>query len=68
MANLFVDVKQSNAKPTLFLYGNCFLYQSTVSEYSLYQMLLRVVADGSTSLAQNAQYQNCVSRFDIAFN
>jgi len=35
MANLFIDVYQSNAKLTLFPYGNRFLFQSTVNEYSL---------------------------------
>ena len=48
MASLFIDVHLSKAKLTLFREGNCFLIASTVSTYSLRQMLLRVVADGST--------------------
>ena len=68
MANLFVDVHPSKAKLTLFGTGNCFLIASTVSAYSLRQMLLRVVADGSTSSLRNAVYDRRSSRFDIAFH
>jgi len=56
MVNLFVDVHPSKAKLTLFRNGNCFLIASIVSEYSLRQMLLRVVADGSTRSSRNALY------------
>jgi len=48
MASLFVDVHPSKAKVTLFRIGNCFLIGSTVSACSLRQMLLNVVADGTT--------------------
>jgi len=68
MANLFVDVHPSKAKFTLFLDGNCFLIASTVSEYSLQQMLLWVLADGSTSLLHNTLYDRRSSRFDIALH
>jgi len=68
MANLFVDVHPSKAKPTLFRDGNCFLIASTVSAYSLRQMLLRVVADGSTRSSGSALYDCRSSRFDIAFH
>jgi len=68
MANLFVDVHPSKAKLTLFRNGNCVLIASTVSAYSLRQMLLRVVADGSTRSSRNALYDRCSSRFDIAFH
>jgi len=68
MANLFVDVHPSKAKLTLFRNGNCFLIESTVSAYSLRQMLLRVVADGSTRSSRNAVYDCRSSRFDIAFH
>jgi len=68
MANLFIDVHLSNAKLTWFLDGNCFLIVSTVSVYSLRQMLLRVLADGSTSFFCNALYDHQSSRFDIAFH
>jgi hypothetical protein len=48
MANFFIDVHLSKAKLPLFGDGNFFLIASTVSAYSLWQMLLRVVADGNT--------------------
>ena len=67
MANLFVDVHPSKAKLTLFRNGNCFLIASTVSAYSFWQMLLRVVADGSTRSWRNALYDRGSSRFDITF-
>jgi len=68
MANLFVDVHLSKAKLNLFRDGNCFLIVSTVSAYSPPQMLLRVVADGSTRSSRNALYDRRSSRFDIAFH
>jgi len=67
MASLFVDVHPSKAKLTLFRIGNCFLIASTVSAYSLRQMLLRVVADGRARSSRNAVYDHRSSRFDIAF-
>jgi len=67
MANLFVDVHPSKAKLTLFLDSNCILIASTVSAYSLWQILLRVVADGSTRSSHNALYGRRSSRFDVAF-
>jgi hypothetical protein len=67
MASLFVDVQQSKAKLTLFRIGNWFLIASTVSAYSLRQMLLRVVVDGRTRSLRNALYDRRSSRFDIAF-
>ena len=68
MGNLFVDVHPSKAKLTLFRNGKCFLIASTVSAYSLRQMLLRVVADGSTGSSRNDSYDRRSSRFDIAFH
>jgi hypothetical protein len=68
MASLFVDVHLSKAKLTLFLDGNCFLIASTVSVYSLRQILLRVLADGNTNSRHNALYDRHSSRFDIAFH
>ena len=67
MANLFVDGHLSKAKLSLILDGNCFLIASTVSEYSLPQMLLRVLAHGNTSSLWSALYDHRSSRFDIAF-
>jgi len=68
MANLFVDVHPSKVKLTLFPTGNCFLIASTASAYSLRQMIVRVVADGSTKSSRNAIYDRGRSRFDIAFH
>ena len=65
MASLFVDVHQSKAKVTVYCDGNCFLISSTVSAYSLQQMLLRVEADGSTKSSRNALYDCCSTMFDI---
>jgi len=68
MANLFVDVHPSKAKITVFRTGNCFLIASSVSAHSLRQMLLRVIADGSTRSSRNALYDRRSSGFDIAFH
>jgi hypothetical protein len=65
---VFVDVNPSKAKLTLFLDGNCFLIASTVSVYSLRQILLRVLADGYTKSLRNELYEYHNSRFDIAFH
>ena len=66
--NLFLDVHPSNDKLTLFLDGNSFLIASTVSVYSLWQVLLRVLADGNTNLLCNALYECRSSMFDIVFH
>jgi len=68
MHSLFVDVHPSKAKLTLFRDGNCFLIASTVSAYSLREMLQRVAADGSTRSSRNAVYNCRSSRFDIVFH
>jgi hypothetical protein len=68
MARSFVDVHPSKAKLTFCRNGNGFLIASTVSVYSLRQMLLRVVADGRTRLSRNAVYDRPSWRFDIAFH
>jgi len=67
MASLFVDVHPFKDKVTLFCKGNCFLIASTVSAYSLRQMLLRVVADGRTRLSRNALFYCRSSIFDTMF-
>jgi hypothetical protein len=67
IAILFGDVHPSKAKLTLFVHGNCFLIASTVSVYSLWQILLRVLADGNTNVLRDALYDRRSSRFDIAF-
>jgi hypothetical protein len=68
MASLFVDIHPSKAKLTLFLDGNCFLIASTVSVYSLQQILLRVLAHGNTNSLRNALYDRRCWRFDIEFH
>ena len=68
VASLFIDVHPSKAKLTLFRGGNCFLIASTVSGYSLWQMLLSVVAEGRTRSSRNALYDRRSSRFDMAFH
>jgi len=68
IASLLVDVHPSNAELTLFRGGNCFLIASTVSAYSLWQVLPSVVADGSTKSLQNHLYERRNSRFDLAFH
>ena len=67
MASVFVDVHLPKAKLTLFCDSNCFLIASTVSQYTLQQMLLRLVAGGRTSSLQYVVYDRQRSRFDIAF-
>jgi len=68
MASLFVDVHLSKAELALFHDGNCFLIASTVSVYSLRQMMLSIVADGSIKSSNNALYDHCSSRLDIEFH
>jgi hypothetical protein len=68
IANLFVDVHLSKAKLTLFVDGNYFLIASTVSVYSLQQILLRVLAEGTTNSLCNTLYDRRSLRFDIAFH
>jgi len=67
MATWLVDVYLSKAKLTLFLHTSCFLITPTVSAYSLRQMLIMVVADGSTGLLRNALYDHRSLIFEIAF-
>jgi len=68
MANVFLDVHPFKVKLTLFCDGAGFLIASIVSAYFLQQMLLSVVADGSTRLLGNALYDCHSSRFDIVFH
>jgi len=68
IANLFVDVRPSKAKLTLFLDVSCYLIASTVSVYSLRQILHRVLADGNTSPLRNVLYDCRSSRLDISFH
>ena len=68
IANSFADVHTFISKLTLYLDSNCFSIESTVSGYSLWQMLLRVLADGSTSSQRNASNDRSSSRFDLAIH
>jgi len=54
MANLFIEYHSSNPKHNSFRNGNCFIIASTLNEYSLQEMLLKVVAEVSTRLLLNA--------------
>jgi hypothetical protein len=65
---LFVDVHPFKSKLTLFVDCNCFLIASTVSVYSLRQILLRVQADGNTNSLRNTLYDRRSSRSDIVFH
>jgi len=68
MANFFIDVHPSNAKLPLFHDGNCFIIASTVSEYSLWPMLSRLVVDRSTRSFRNAVYDCPSFWFEVALN
>jgi len=68
IAILFVDVYLSKAKLTSFPDGNCILIESTLGEYCLRQMLLRMLADGSASSQQDAWYNCHSSKLHIAFH
>jgi hypothetical protein len=68
IAILFDDVHPSKVKLTLFREGNCFLIASTISAYSLGQMLLKVVADRSTRPSCNALYDHHSTRFHTVFH
>ena len=63
-----VDVHPSEAKLTFLLDGDCFLITSTVSQYFFQQMMLRVLADGSTTSPHNGLNHCRNSRLAIAFN
>ena len=68
IANLFVNAHPSKATLTLFLDRNRFLRESTVSEYSLRQMVMMVLADGSTSSPRDELNDCRSSRVDLAFH
>ena len=59
VAEWFIDVHTCQAKLDSFLDGNCFLIASTVSEYSQWQMMLRVLADGNTSVSNSSNHLEC---------
>jgi len=68
VANVLGDVHPSKAKLTLFLASKCFLIASTVSVYSLRQIVLRVLANTNTDSLRKALYECPSSMFDIAFH
>jgi len=67
VAKLFLNVNPFNAKLTVCLNGSWFTIASTVGEYSLWQMLVRAVADGTTNLLGSALYDHHNCRLDSAF-
>jgi hypothetical protein len=68
VAILFVDVHLHNILLTLVVGCDDFIIQSIGSEYSLWLLLQREVADISTNLQGNASYDGHNPRFDIAFH
>jgi hypothetical protein len=68
MASLFFDVQQSKDELTFFRDGNCILIACVVSAYSLGQIVLRVIAEGTTKSSDSALYDRCHVRFEIVFN
>jgi len=68
MANLVVKVHPSQFQLTLFLDGYSFLIASTVSGYSLLQILLSMMRDSSTNLLRNGLYDHPSSSFVIMFH
>jgi len=68
VTSLFIDSQPAKANPTWFIDVNCFMIAYTVSQYMLWQMLLRVLEGGRTSLLRNALYDYPSARFDIVFH
>jgi hypothetical protein len=68
IASLFVDVHPFKAKLPLFLDSKCLLIASTVSVYSLRQIVLRVLADGNTDSLHKVLYDCCSLGVDIVFH
>jgi len=68
MANMVVDVHSADAKQTLFRDSNCFLIESTVNGYSLWQMWLKVVVYSSGRSLCDDLYDRHHSRFNIGFH
>jgi hypothetical protein len=62
-----VDVHPSIAELTLLYAGNCFIIASPVSKHGIWQILLRMVADSTSTLFWIAFYNCCSSMFDVAF-
>jgi hypothetical protein len=67
IASLFVDVHPSKATLTLCFVGNCFLIALMVKKYSLWQILLRELAEGRIRSVGKALNNRRSSRFDITF-
>jgi hypothetical protein len=68
MSIVFVDVLPSEAVLNLYLDGNFFLIVSTVSEFSLLQFSLKLLAGGGNNSFHTELYDHCTSRFDIPFD
>jgi len=68
MATLSVDIHLSKAILTSSIHRNCIIIASTISDYSLRQMLLKVLTDGSTSSHHTASFDRSNCRFDNPFH
>jgi hypothetical protein len=68
MASLFFDIQPSKDELTFFRDGNCIIIACGVSAYSLWQIVLRVIAEGKTKSSDSALYDRCHVRFWIVFN
>jgi len=68
ISNLVVDVHPSGAKVTWFLEGNCVLIASSVAVYFHRQMLLTILADGSTNSLRDVLYNYCNSRYNTVLH
>jgi len=68
LVSLLMPAGQKPARLPLFRDADCFLIASMVSAYSLWQRLLRVVADGSTRSSRYVICDRRSTRFDIVFH
>jgi hypothetical protein len=67
IASLFIDVHPSRATLTLCFVGNCFLIALMIKEYSLWQILLRVLVEGKIRSVRKALNDCRSERFDTTF-
>jgi hypothetical protein len=61
-------VNLSKVQLTVLLDGSCFLFASTVSEYSVRQREPQVLGDASNSSLHNALYDHCFTWLNIVFD
>jgi hypothetical protein len=67
MVNFFLDVHPSTAILTLFLDGHCFSIASTVTDYSIWQMLVKESVHDTTDVLRKVLYHCHSCKFDIVF-